>query len=188
METLIKTLKPDLMAHSVFTSICCRNEDDGDFSNVDQCEPSTSKRPQPPADFNQGSDLLNTVKRSRSCITRHDVSMVQDDGSVVQDDVSMDPDGVPRRNVDYSDGDAIAFLLDDGKLTNILQYPGDEGELVLKVANSNGGAAVDGTITVDTITISLEDGSGDDERPTFVEMKKGPPRVKRGRSFGSPEN
>ena len=56
------------MAHSVFTSICCRNEDDEEFVTVDDLGPSTRERPEPTADVNQESqglsesDLLVTVK------------------------------------------------------------------------------------------------------------------------------
>ena len=56
------------MAHSVFTSICCRNEDDEEFVTVDDLGPSTRERPEPTADVNQESqglsesDLLKLVK------------------------------------------------------------------------------------------------------------------------------
>ena len=68
IENLNENLKSDLMAHSVFTSICCRNEDDEVYVTVDHFEPSTNERPEPTADVEQGSqalsesDLLKLVK------------------------------------------------------------------------------------------------------------------------------
>ena len=79
------------------------------------------------------------------------------------------------------DGDIMSLLLVDVRRPNefVVLKPGGDGESFLEVVNSSGGVeALEGTI--DTTTVSLENGSSDDERPTLVEMKRGPPRVKRG--------
>ena len=110
--------------------------------------------------------MLNCTHQSP--LTRDVDAFAQDDDSTVQEDDSMD------------DSNAILLLLEDVRRPNefVVLPAGGDGELFSEVSTSSGGEAL--TVTIDATTISLENGSSDDERPTLVEMKRGPPRVKRG--------
>ena len=110
--------------------------------------------------------MLNCTHQSP--LTRDVDAFAQDEDSTVQEDDSMD------------DSNAILLLLEDVRRPNefVVLPAGGDGELFSEVSTSSGGEAL--TVTIDATTISLENGSSDDERPTLVEMKRGPPRVKRG--------